>query len=129
MTAREAAREWREGAVAAWRSAHVLFRAKQYEHALFFAHLALEKLLKAAVVSRTDREAPPTHDLVWLADRASLPLPETQRNDLAAMTDFSVSGRYPSRKDERRGKITQRYAREWLARAGVLYNSIESALP
>jgi HEPN domain-containing protein len=35
----------------------------KYPYALFFGHLAIEKLLKALVVKETRAQAPPTHSL------------------------------------------------------------------
>jgi hypothetical protein len=38
---------WRDGAAEDWRVAQDLIKRRQVRHGLFFAHLALEKLLKA----------------------------------------------------------------------------------
>jgi HEPN domain-containing protein len=46
---------------------------------LFFAHLALEKLLKAHVCRATRDLAPRVHALLRLAERAGLMLPEDWR--------------------------------------------------
>jgi len=62
---------------------------------LFFAHLALEKILKAHVCQHTKDLAPRTHDLVGLAEHATLPIAEEQRTFLRRMTLYCVEARYP----------------------------------
>jgi len=58
---------WFAGYKDALLTAEKLYEAKRYHHALFFGHLALEKILKAVVVKQTKEHAPVTHDLVKLA--------------------------------------------------------------
>jgi HEPN domain-containing protein len=64
-------------------------------HGLFFAHLALEKTLKAHVCRATSELAPPTHNLVRLAERIALPLEQSQLELLAEVNSFNIEGRYP----------------------------------
>ncbi len=44
---------WRKGASEDWHVAKQLVKSQQTRHGLFFAHLALEKLLKAHVCRHT----------------------------------------------------------------------------
>ena len=46
-----------------------LLRSKKYPYALFFGHLAIEKILKALVVKHTGTHAPYSHSLVMLAKK------------------------------------------------------------
>ncbi len=48
----------------------ILFDAKRYSDCLFFGHIVLEKLLKGLVVKNTKEQAPFTHDLARLEQRA-----------------------------------------------------------
>ena len=64
-------------------------------HGLFFAHLALEKALKALVCRRTDDLAPRIHNLVHLGELAGLVLKPDQTKLLALMNTFQMEGRYP----------------------------------
>ena len=59
---------WRDGAAEDWRVAQDLIKRRKVRHGLFFAHLALEKLLKALVCRRTQDLAPRIHSLVRLAE-------------------------------------------------------------
>jgi HEPN domain-containing protein len=49
---------WREGAIEDWAVAGELIATGHSRHGLFFAHLALEKLLKACIVKQTGDLAP-----------------------------------------------------------------------
>ena len=44
-----------------------LFKIKRYADCLFYAHITLEKILKASVVKQTKEDARYTHNLVVLA--------------------------------------------------------------
>jgi HEPN domain-containing protein len=62
---------------------------------MFFAHLALEKLLKAHVCKNTGKLAPKIHNLVRLAEIARLQLKPEDIEILAEMNEFNLEGRYP----------------------------------
>ena len=66
---------WRTGAQEDMEAAGILSEKERFRHALFFAHLALEKSLKAHVVVHTKRIPPRIHNLMKLAEIADLSLP------------------------------------------------------
>ncbi len=76
--------------------ARQLFKAKKYAYALFFCHLAIEKMLKAVVVKKTQDHASWTHNLPFLAGRANLALDKSDMEFLAEMTRWNLEARYPS---------------------------------
>ncbi len=86
---------WRSGAEEDWEVAADLIRLGRLRHGLFFAHLALEKLLKAHVCRKTQDLPPRLHQLLRLAERSDLKLSETQRVFLARFDRHSLEGRYP----------------------------------
>ncbi len=86
---------WSDSAAEDWSVALELIQSNRTRHGLFFAHLGLEKLLKALVVQKTGDLAPRLHNLVRLAELAALPLSSTQIDTLAEMNVFSIEGRYP----------------------------------
>jgi len=61
---------WLESAEYDFDTAESLFQIEKYPYALFFGHLALEKLLKALVVKTTRQHAPYTHSLPLLGIRS-----------------------------------------------------------
>jgi HEPN domain-containing protein len=86
---------WREGAEEDWGVAYDLVDRTRVRHGLFFAHLALEKALKALVCRKTRDIAPRLHNLVRLAEVAGLKLQPSQLDVLAEMNSFNIEGRYP----------------------------------
>lgn len=68
-------------------------------HCLFFAHLTLEKLLKAHFVKDNASDFPPkTHNLLVLISQTNLsPLPDHLKT-LSQVNQFQIDGRYPDYK-------------------------------
>jgi HEPN domain-containing protein len=64
-------------------------------HGLFFAHLALEKSLKAVICERTQDLAPRLHNLSRLAELAVLAPDALKMEVLADMNAVHIEGRYP----------------------------------
>lgn len=88
-------RYWNSGAAEDWEVAVDLVRQGKTRHGLFFAHLALEKALKAAVCRMTGDMPPRTHNLVRLAQVAGLAPSPAVLDVLAEMNQYNVEGRYP----------------------------------
>ena len=86
---------WSSGAEEDIAVAEELIGNKRYRHGLFFAHLALEKILKAHICKKTNELAPRIHNLVRLSEMADLALSEDHLNHLADMNEFNLEGRYP----------------------------------
>jgi len=86
---------WQKGAVEDWEVAQDLLRQKRVRHGLFFAHLTLEKLLKAYVCRHTQDLAPRIHNLSRLSELTGLSLTQSQKDILADMNAFNLEGRYP----------------------------------
>lgn len=78
-----------------WEVAEILLSENKIRHSLFFAHLALEKLLKALVCMKTGSPAPPVHNLIRLAQLSGIKLSDEHFNLLADMNQFNIEGRYP----------------------------------
>jgi len=92
-------------------------------HALFFAHLSLEKILKALVTRATANVPPRSHDLLRLAELAGLALTAQQRGFLARFQQHCLAGRYPDLQHDRPPPAevaaelnAAREVREWLQR-------------
>lgn len=86
---------WRVSAEEDWVVAQKLVADESIRHGLFFAHLALEKLLKAHVCLTIQDIPPRTHNLSLLSIRAGLSLSPLHQTILDETNDFSLSGRYP----------------------------------
>ena len=86
---------WRDSAKEDWDVARQLVDNRRTRHGLFFAHLALEKILKAIVCKQSQDLAPRLHNLSRLAELAALTLDTRRMEVLAEMNAFHIEGRYP----------------------------------
>ncbi len=56
-------------------------------------HLVLEKILKVLYVKNVDNSVPKVHDLLRLADKALIEIPEEREDELDLITIFNISTR------------------------------------
>lgn len=113
---------WRKGADEAWDTAQDLInRDRRISFGLFFAHLALEKIIKAHVCRSTKETPPRIHNLNRLAEIAKLPINEENKKILAEINDFNIAGRYsdmllppPALRDAKRYLKRAKGTFEWL---------------
>jgi len=117
---KEKVKYWLQSAQDDWRVAKHLFQRGDYSYSLFFGHLTIEKILKAIYVNRLDDNPPFTHRLVFLAEKASLEIPEEKLRLLETVTDFNLEARYPDEKFSFKKKCTKKFAKEYLDEIGVL---------
>ena len=85
---------WRDTSLEDLGAAHVLINKKHIRQGLFWAHLTLEKMLKAHVCKQTRDLAPRIHNLVRLAELAGLDLAEEDLRFLGLINDYNMEGRY-----------------------------------
>lgn len=86
---------WRNSAYEDLEVARDLIHRKRVRHGLFFAHLALEKILKAIVSLKTQDIPPRLHNLIRLVELAELDMQQIYMDTLAEMNAFNIEGRYP----------------------------------
>ena len=86
---------WRNGATEDWQVALELVGLGRTRHSLFFAHLAIEKTLKAHICRTTNDLAPRIHPLLRLAAMTKLNLSQNQLDFLARFDRYQLEGRYP----------------------------------
>lgn len=110
---------WRDSAKEDWGACQDLARANRRRQALFFAHLALEKLLKAHVCRRTNAMPPRIHSLTRLAEIAGVAPNSRQLEILAEINRFNLEGRYPE--DIEAIQVTKADVQYYLKRAKEIY--------
>ncbi|MBI5620521.1 HEPN domain-containing protein [Candidatus Gottesmanbacteria bacterium] len=115
MTEQDVVKYWREGADDALVTAQALMDAKRYHHALFFCHLAIEKMLKAIIVVVSHEPPIPIHDLLRLAETAKLVMTDEQRDSLREVDKFNIAARYENYKQAFYKKATAPFALRWFA--------------
>ena len=90
---------------------HLIAKA-DYSYALFFGHLAVEKMLKALFVIRQKQHAPPLHNLLRLARVVGLDLDEATEDKLITITAFNIEARYPDYKRAFRQRCTPEFTKQ-----------------
>ena len=111
---------WRHMSEDKWKTVEALMEKERYADALFFLHLSLEALLKAAVVEKTGEQAPRIHDLPHLAYLAGLEPSTEQKTQLEVITTFNVEGRYDDYKLSLYKRATKEYANDYVDKAEIL---------
>lgn len=109
MTQKEIVQHWIKSAKSDWKTVRHLFDQRDYIHVLFFAHLHLEKLLKALIVQNTETRSPYGHRLRALAQQANLPLTNEQLVLLERVTEYNIAGRYDDWRFEFRKQCTRTF--------------------
>jgi HEPN domain-containing protein len=100
---------WLTEAAEALEVADHLVEKGDYSYALFFGHLAIEKLLKALYTQRLQQHAPPIHNLLRLAKAAGVEPDKDQGEALIAITAFNIESRYPDVQRSFRAKCTPEF--------------------
>jgi HEPN domain-containing protein len=91
----DAAEKWAAQSLYDIETAKAMLDAGRYLYVLFCCQQAVEKMLKALIAKRT-RELPPRlHNLMRLAEVASLTIPEDTAHLFRRLTDFYIASRYP----------------------------------
>ena len=108
---------WQNSSQEDFEVAKQLIDSNKIRHGLFFAHLALEKLLKAHVCKKKQEIAPRIHNLVRLTEAAKLAVSEDTLDLLAEMNEFNLEGRYPI---PFIAPVSQSEAREYIKKTGTV---------
>lgn len=105
-------------------TAKKLFSLKKYNHALFFLHLALEKIIKGAYLSKKNEAPPLVHDLVLLAEKAEIESSQIEKEELVEISTFNIAARYDDYKLKFYKKATKDYTEKWFKKGEELFNKI-----
>ena len=110
------------------KSARVMQKTGRYVYTAFLCQQALEKYLKAMYLQRTSKEAPRSHNLVYLAGLLELKLTEERLELLTELTSYYIEGRYPDYKNKVSGTVKKGKADDMLARTGGVVRWLKSEL-
>lgn len=120
---------WLQGAKKDLKSAKILYKEKQYPHALFWGHLVLEKILKAQVAFYTKKQAPYTHNLLLLADKTGLKFNKKDKIALAEINEFNLMTRYPDDTFEFYKKCTKEFSNKYFLAIKRIYKCLQKKIP
>lgn len=128
MNQKEIINFWVSEAAEAYRVAWHLFEKEDYSYALFFGHLAVEKIVKAVLVKNTNQQVPRSHNLLRLAKEAQIEISEEQKQALVRITAFNLESRYPDYKKEFRKKCTFQFTEIELKKINEVFTWLKSKL-
>ena len=104
---------WRTSSDEDFAAAESLLEKGHLRHGLFFAHLAIEKMLKAHVTRQTKDIPPRIHNLIRLAEIAELELDTERVELLREFGAYQLEGRYP---DSEQVSVDPSFARDEISR-------------
>ena len=110
------AKDWFEGALVDLEEARDALARGRYNWALFAAHQAVEKALKAAYMVLKRRRPPKTHDLARLIGELGLEIPGELRTGISELSPYYTVARYPNAGLERPWESIDRRTAERLVR-------------
>ncbi|MBI5555747.1 MAG: HEPN domain-containing protein [Elusimicrobia bacterium] len=121
-------RYWLDGSAYDLETGKKLLESKRFPYALFFGHLAIEKLLKALVVKTTKEHAPYTHSLTFLISKTKIDAPDLIVDQLAEYMEFHLEARYPDEKKDFYKKCTEEFAHKKFAEMEEVYKWLTQKL-
>jgi HEPN domain-containing protein len=115
---------WKKSAEHDYKTMLGLFRIKRFSDCLFYGHIVLEKILKAHVVKNTKKDAPRSHNLLYLAKIADLEIDKKTRDFLVVVNRFNMRTRYPDFKFDFYKICNLSYTRDNIKEIKKLYKKL-----
>ena len=119
---------WVESAEYDFETGKSLLESKKFPYALFFVHLAIEKILKAIVVKNTGEHAPYTHSLILLAKNAKINIKDQTLDQLAEYMEFHIEARYPNEKKDFYKKCSEEFTTNKIDEMDRVYKWLKKEL-
>ncbi|MBI4822884.1 MAG: HEPN domain-containing protein [Nitrospirae bacterium] len=110
------------------KTAESMQKSGRYVYTAFLCQQAIEKYLKALYIKKTSKEAPRTHNLVYLAGLLELEITDEQLNLLTDLTGYYIEGRYPTYKQKVSKTLSKRKAYNILIRTRRYIKWLQSSL-
>jgi HEPN domain-containing protein len=107
---------WKNSSDQDYATMHHLMESKDHHWALFIGHLVLEKLLKAIYVSKHQKHALFTHDLLRLSEKADIKLDGEWTDWLDEISTFNLNARYDNYKQDFYKKANREFTEIWVKR-------------
>ena len=131
MTKLELIQYWRNMAERDWKAVGDLAASKNNVHALFFAHLVIEKLMKAHWIQDNSTESTPprVHNLEYLLSQTRLTMSAENIDELRIMNAWNIEGRYQDYRDLLFATTTDEYTAEKLQKVNQIRLWLLNQLP
>jgi HEPN domain-containing protein len=110
------------------KTARALHKSGRYLYTVFMCQQAIEKILKAIHLHKSSKDAPLSHNLVYLQGLLKFNLKEDHLKLLAELTAYYIEGRYPSYKAKLSKLVDKKKSTEILKKSGELYKWLKLRL-
>ena len=129
MTEMDAVQAWKSSALEDMQLSEDLFKQGKNAHALFFLHLALEKIIKGVHQHFKHEPSLFIHDLYKLAINAGIEIPESDKLKLEEISTFNIAARYDIFKLNLHKKASPEYTKTWMESGRKLFKRYQALLP
>lgn len=119
---------WRKSSDENYATMQNLIKTREYAWSLFLGHLVIEKLLKALYVKRLQKHPIFSHDLLRLAQKIEIELPNDYNEWLDEITTFNLNARYDNYKQSFNELCTVEFSNEWIDKIEILRKWLISQL-
>ncbi|MCD6297180.1 MAG: HEPN domain-containing protein [Deltaproteobacteria bacterium] len=109
-------------------TARSLHGSGRYLYTVFMCQQAAEKMLKANYIQRFSKEAPFSHNLVYLNSLMELGASDKQLKLIAELTAYYIEGRYPTYKKKLSTLIDEEKSSSILKQTEELFKWLKSKL-
>ena len=120
--------EWLKQADYDLDTADFMFKGKRYIYAVFMCHLSIEKALKGLYQERLNKIPPKTHNLIYLAKKANIEVPEDIGRFIVKLNQASILTRYPEDLTLLKSEYTQSIVKEILSKTKEVLTWIKTLL-
>ena len=128
MTPEEKIEHWLDIAEYDLETATAMQESGRYLYTVFMCQQALEKLLKAIHIRQTGKEAPRTHNLIYLSGLANIQ-PETEYlQTMTRLNTYYIEGRYPSYKQKLSQLLDKHTTEDLLNKSQEIFQWLKSQL-
>ena len=108
----------------------LFLKKKEYLYTLFFCQQTVEKAIKAVYYERYNKTPPRKHDLMELAEAASIlsQLDEDRKNLFVLLSEYYIESRYAEDRKEMEKNCTRSVTEDILERTGDVLKWLKSNL-
>lgn len=107
-------------------TAHSMQEAGRYLYTVYMCQQAVEKMLKTLHVQKLGKEAPYSHNLVYLQSLVDLNPDESYLELMAELTAYYIEGRYPAYKQKLSLLVDRMKAQELLEKTTEIFQWLKS---
>jgi HEPN domain-containing protein len=109
-------------------TARSLHKSGRYLYTVFMCQQAIEKIFKALYLRQFNKEAPFSHNLVYLQAVLNLHISEDNMGLIAELTAYYIEGRYPTYKEKLSSLVKKEKSLEILKKTEGLFKWLKSNL-